>query len=106
MIQVANIFKNIPNILEEELFEGIVSNDKLKIERIVSFGHTTQEFQWYDQEKNEWVILLKSAATLSIENEDDIKLSIGEYINIPAHKRHRVSWTLPNQETIWLAVHY
>ena len=105
-MQINNIFENIPTNLEEEVFENIISNDALKIQRIVSYGHTTEEFQWYDQEDNEWVILLKGAAILSIENEEDINLNIGEYVNIPAHKKHRVSWTLENEETIWLVVHY
>ncbi len=101
-----NIFKNIPTPSQEEFFENILSKNGLKIQRIVSYGHSTQEFEWYDQDDDEWVILLKGAAILSIDNEDDIKLNIGEYLNIPAHKKHRVSWTLENEETIWLAVHY
>lgn len=105
-MQVNNIFKNIPTQFEEEIIENLVSKNGLKVQRIVSYGHVTQEFQWYDQDDNEWVILLKGAAILSMENEDDIELNTGEYINIPAHKKHRVSWTAPNEETIWLAVHY
>jgi cupin 2 domain-containing protein len=105
-VQVNNIFKNIPTNLADESFEDIISKDGLKIEKIISYGHITEEFQWYDQDHDEWVILLKGEATLSFENENAIELSLGEYINIPAHKKHRVSWTLPNKETIWLAVHY
>jgi cupin 2 domain-containing protein len=52
------------------------------------------------------VILLKGEAVISFMDEDDIRLKAGDYINIPAHKKHRVSWTKPDEETIWLAVHY
>jgi len=50
--------------------------------------------------------LLKGEAILSFENEKDIKLIAGDYLNIPALKKHRVSWTLPDAESIWLAVHF
>ena len=102
----SNIFELIPAVLHEELFEELASKSGVKIERIVSFGHITPEFEWYDQEGEEWVILLKGEALLSFVDEDDIRLKAGDYINIPAHKKHRVSWTKPDEETVWLAVHY
>ena len=101
-----NIFESIPKELNEELFEDIIKKDGLKIERIVSFGHTTTEGEWYEQENDEWVILLKGEAILSFEDKDDVKLKAGDYLNISALKKHRVSWTKPNEESIWLAVHY
>ena len=101
-----NIFENIPNELKEELFEDIIKKDGLKIERIVSYGHTTDKFEWYEQKNDEWVILLQGEAILSFEDEPDISLHVGEYINISAMKKHKVSWTRPNEKTIWLAVHY
>lgn len=102
----SNIFESIPNDLKEEFFEEIISKDSLKIERIVSKGHTTTEFEWYDQDSDEWVILLKGEAVLSFENRDDVRLEAGDYLNIPAHTKHKVSWTKPDAETVWLAVHY
>lgn len=101
-----NIFQNIPNHLEDEFFEELISKNGVKIERIVSFGHTTKEFEWYDQSTDEWVILLCGEAVLSFLNEGDIRLKAGDYINIPAHKKHRVSWTKENEKSVWLAVHY
>ena len=106
MLNKSNILDSIPNDLKDELFEEIISKDGLKIEIIVSKGHTTTEFDWYDQDSDEWVILLKGEAVLSFEDEDDVRLKAGDYLNIPAHKKHRVSWTKPNTESIWLAVHY
>ncbi|MCD6433077.1 MAG: cupin domain-containing protein [Sulfurimonas sp.] len=101
-----NIFKNIPPTQKDEFFENIFSKDGLKIERIVSKGHISPEFGWYDQDSDEWVIVLEGEAILSFEDSDDMKLCSGDYINIPAHTKHKVSWTTPEKETIWLAVHY
>lgn len=101
-----NIFDNIPKHLDEELFENLLTKDGLKIQRIISEAHTTPEGKWYDQEDSEWVIVLQGSAIISFEEEEDVKLKVGEYLNIPAHKRHRVSWTDEEQKTLWLAVHY
>jgi cupin 2 domain-containing protein len=102
----SNIFANIPSEIKEELFEDIISNEGLKIERIVSKGHTTTESQWYDEKSNEWVIVLKGEAVLEFEGADEVRLKDGDYINIPARTKHRVSWTKPDAETVWLAIHY
>lgn len=101
-----NIFQDIPKPLEDEFFEELISKNGVKIERIVSFGHTTKEFEWYDQSRDEWVILLCGEAVISFLNEGDVRLKAGDYINIPAHKKHRVSWTKENEKSVWLAVHY
>ena len=101
-----NIFSKIPTDLKEEFFEELASKDGVRIERIISKGHTTTEFEWYDQKSDEWVIVLKGEAILSFEKSEDIKLQEGDYINIPAYTKHRVSWTKPDAETIWLAIHY
>lgn len=101
-----NIFSNIPKPSADEFFDILALKDGVKIERIVSFGHTSNEDEWYDQDKDEWVVLLKGEAVLSFENEADVRLVKGDHIDIPAHKKHRVSWTKEDEETIWLAVHY
>jgi cupin 2 domain-containing protein len=101
-----NIFAEIPEQLPEELFESILKLDNILIERIVSNGHVTPAGQWYDQPGDEWVILLQGQATLLFEkNQQLINLIPGDYLLIPAHTRHRVEWTLPDFNTIWLAVH-
>lgn len=101
-----NIFNHVPETIKEELFEDIISQPNVKIQRIVSQGHTTQEFDWYDQDSDEWVILLQGKAILLFEDEESLTLSTGDYINIPAHKKHKVSYTSKDENTIWLAVHY
>jgi len=101
-----NIFEQIPANLEEEVFEILVQANQLKIERIVSKGHTSPEVGWYDQEQNEWVMVLRGEATVAFENEKPVHLKEGSYIDIAAHKKHKVVKTHKEKETIWLAVHY
>ena len=102
-----NIFSKIPNQLPGEIFEEIISSKTCKIERIISKGHSSPDGYWYDQEKNEWVIVLRGRAQLRFKDHDEvIEFGPGDYINLPAHCKHRVEWTDPNEETIWLAVHY
>ncbi len=52
------------------------------------------------------MLLVKGAAPLMFEGEEPIDLRPGSFVNIPAHRRHRVEWTDPDQPTIWLAIHY
>ena len=102
----SNIFANIPEQLPEELFESLIKQDNVLIERIVSNGHVTPIGEWYDQTGDEWVILLQGQATLLFEkNQRLVRPTPGDYMLIPAHARHRVEWTLPDFNTVWLAVH-
>lgn len=102
----ANIFKNIPDRLPEELIESIFKRDNIQIERIISKGHITPAGQWYDQDWDEWVMLLQGQATLLYEKDNQVfHLNAGDYLLIPAHTKHRVEWTPPGLNTLWLAVH-
>lgn len=104
---MASLLEYIPVDLPEELFETICSTDCVKIERIVSKGHASPEGFWYDQDRNEFVLVMKGSAGLKIEGKDDIVvLKVGDYLNIGSHVRHRIEWTDSSCETIWLAVHY
>ena len=107
MTDVENVFSSIPADIPRELFQDILIAGRFKIERIVSRGHASPEGFWYDQDQNEWVILLKGGAGLRFEGKDDIReLVPGDYVNIPAHVKHRVEWTDPDTETVWIAVMY
>ena len=101
-----NIFDQLPKDLKEEVFEEIINSENIKIERIVSKGHTSPKSGWYEQSKNEWIILLQGEAVLSFDDTSEIRLKAGDYLNIPACSKHKVSWTKPDKETIWLAIHY
>ncbi|WP_299012943.1 cupin domain-containing protein [uncultured Photobacterium sp.] len=102
-----NLFSNIPTNLPEEIFEDIIKTPHVRIERIISKGHTTPVDDWYDQDEHEWVLVVKGEARIRFaDKECEVHLQEGDHINIPAHQRHQVSWTDPEQETIWLAVFY
>jgi cupin 2 domain-containing protein len=78
----------------------------VRIARIVSHGHASPPGHWYDQDDAEWVLVVSGAADLRIEGEaEPRRLDPGDYVFIPAHVRHRVEWTAPDQPTVWLAVH-
>lgn len=90
--------------LGEELFETLAAGDAL-IERIVSTGQTTPEDQWYDQEKDEWVILLQGEAKLLFMEGEEVTLRKGDYLFIRAHEKHRVTYTSSDPPSVWIAVH-
>ncbi len=102
-----NFFADIPDTLPQELIETIHESKNIRIERIVSDGQYSDEGFWYDQEQSEWIIVLSGRARLEFASSDElVELGPGDYLNIPAHCRHRVAWTDPQTKTIWLAVHY
>lgn len=102
-----NLFSNISDSIAEEIFETLVRADHFKLERIISSGQATPPGEWYDQDDNEWVILFSGSAGLLFEGDKEIcVMNPGDYVHIPAHRRHRVEWTDANQKTVWLALHY
>ncbi|MEX0741030.1 MAG: cupin domain-containing protein [Pseudohongiella sp.] len=105
-----NIFSGLPTAPQaEELSHMLAGNlvNGVKIERLVSRGHVTPEDEWYDQTQHEWVVVLEGEAIIAFQGErEDIHLGPGDYVNIPAHCRHRVAWTRPDTNTVWLAVFF
>ena len=101
-----NIFMSLPKESASEVFEILLQDENIKIERIISKGHTSPEAGWYDQEENEWVLVLEGAGTILLEDGRQVTLRKGDFIHIPAHAKHKVVWTDQVRETIWLAVHY
>lgn len=80
-----------------------------RIERIVSKGYASAKDFWYNQDENEWVILIQGQAELIFENEPGnqlvrMPLSKGNYLFIPKHQKHRVEYTSTEPECIWLAI--
>mgnify|MGYP003658629182 CR=1 FL=1 len=105
-INVTNLFDSMPGDLEQEVFSTIVQSENVKVERIVSRGHTSPASGWHDQVENEWVIVLAGEARLLFEDNREVHLLAGGYINIPSHTKHKVIWTPPDIQTVWLAIHY
>jgi cupin 2 domain-containing protein len=107
LTQPANLFAGIPAVLSEEVIEPLVQAGSFRLERIVSAGQATPPGLWYDQARDEWVILLTGSAGLLFESESaPLVLHPGDHVVIPAHRRHRVEWTDSTEKTIWLALHY
>ncbi|WP_042264786.1 cupin domain-containing protein [Paraburkholderia heleia] len=102
-----NLFAGIDRDASEERFDTLVSRDGVVIERIVSTGQASPPGFWYDDAREEWVVLLAGAATLEFEDTavPPRRLLPGDYVHIPAHCRHRVSWTDPSVPSVWLAVY-
>jgi cupin 2 domain-containing protein len=105
---IENLFAHLPDMPEAaERFETLLDRPGLKIERIVSTGHCSPPGFWYDQVNAEWVVVLRGQAVLRIEGEPGPRtLLAGDFIEIPAHRRHRVDATSADGPTVWLAIHY
>jgi len=99
------LLQDLPTSLDEEQVEELLRTPHLRIERIVSTGQASAEGDWYDQSENEWLVLLSGRARLRYEDEDgEIELGSGDAAFIPAHRKHRVTWTSPDEPTVWLAL--
>ncbi len=97
----------MPAKLTDEEIRTLAEAPKTKIERIVSTGQASPPGFWYDQDLDEWVVVLRGRAGLEFEDRDElVEMRAGDWISIPAHERHRVAWTSTDEPTVWLAVHY
>jgi cupin 2 domain-containing protein len=105
--KIKNLFEDVPEKIPEEIFETLIETKSFRLERIISDGQLTPESEWYDEDENEWVILLQGSAALLLEGDKaPIILQPGDYLNLPAHRKHKVLWTDIDRKTIWLAIHY
>lgn len=103
---VKNIFSALPTTPQkDELFETILENEHIKLERIITTGQITPQGQWYDQAQDEWVMLLQGEASILFEEGEEVHLKSGDYILIKAHQKHRVSKVSSQEVCVWLAVY-
>jgi cupin 2 domain-containing protein len=101
-----SLFSHGTSDFDDELIDTMLTGRDFRLLRIVSNGQSTPEGQWLDQDDDEWVVLVKGAAMVRVEGEDKARaLTPGEWLYLPAHCRHRVEWTAPDQPTVWLALH-
>mgnify|MGYP002628158326 CR=1 FL=1 len=99
-----NLLAGLPSDIPEELVDVLVQGKNVRIERIVSTGHRSPDDFWYDQDEHEWVIVLKGEGRLIFKDAEIVSMKLGDHVMIPAHRKHRVEWTSPNEPTVWLAV--
>lgn len=105
-MRAGNLHREIPVELPGELFTTLAGSSSVRIERIVSRGHRSPEDFWYDQEETEFVLVVSGSAELQFEGGATRFLTTGDWLEIPAHTRHRVSSTDAERDTVWLAVFY
>jgi len=107
-IRSGNLLAHLPDAQQAEVVQVLLEQPgSVRIERIVSQGQVTPEGAWYDQDHEEWVLLLTGAAELQLADEVVARrLEPGDWLHLPAYCRHRVVWTAPEQETVWLAMHW
>lgn len=101
-----NLFADLPQAATEELLTPLAAGNRFRLLRVVSTGQATPPDEWYDQPENEWVVLLSGRAGLRIAGETTRELVPGDWMLLPAHRRHRVEWTAQDQPTVWIAVHF
>lgn len=102
-----NLFAGLPRALRRERVRTLVSAPGARLELIVARGHRTPSGTWYDQAWREWVVVLRGRARLRFADERRVhRLRAGDWVDIAAHRRHRVEWTDPARPTVWLALHY
>ena len=103
-----NLFNtaNINLSENKEIIEVLAQGKNLRIERIVSTGQITDSDFWYDQTENEFVTVLQGDAKILIEGKPEIHLTTGDYLLIPAHCRHKVTYTSVSPACVWLVVFF
>ncbi|NLJ82083.1 MAG: cupin domain-containing protein [Bacteroidales bacterium] len=89
---------------KEEIVNLLFTSENIRIERIVSYGQISED--WYNQEENEWVFLLQGNASILFDDGNETHLKAGDSLYIPAHSKHKVSFTSTKPSCIWLAVFF
>jgi cupin 2 domain-containing protein len=101
------LFRPLPDALPEEVTTVLAEGRGVRIERIVSTGQASPPGFWYDQEEHEWVAVLTGSALLRLDGEAKARRLVpGDWVLIPAHRRHRVEATAATGPTVWLAVFF
>ncbi len=99
---IFNLLDNIPSTSKDEIFKTIVSNDNVKIERILSYGQTTPKDYWYDQDEDEFIYIVQGKAKIKYDDETIYTLNTNDSLYIQAHQKHQVIYT--SNPTVWLAI--
>ncbi len=101
------LLSGIADTAAGEVYDTLLETESFKLERIVSNGQCTPEGEWLQESTNEWVLLLSGMADLLFEgDEEPLRLKPGDYVHIPANRRHSVVRTDSEAKTVWIALHY
>jgi len=105
-LKSGNILAELPDARAHEVLDVLLARGGVTLQRIVSHGQATPDGEWYDQDTDEWVVVLIGGAGLEIEGEGSVReLGPGDFVFLPARERHRVAWTSADEPTVWLAIH-
>ena len=97
-----NLYDFSDKQIGKEYIETLFEKQNIRIEKILSDGEISPEGFWYDQFEDEIVFLLKGSAVIEYQNGTSIELKEGDYLELPARKKHRVAKTSKN--CVWLTV--
>ncbi len=98
-----NLLRPLPERGSGEVFDDLPAASGVRVERIVSHGDASPPGEWFDQDDDEWVLVLEGEGELEFANPiERVLLGVGDWIFIPAHRRHRVVRSA--DPTVWLAV--
>ena len=86
--------------------KNILRAQNVRIERIISCGQASAPGFWYEQDEDEWVLVIHGSANITTQNcnsETTLwELGTGDSLFLKAGQKHRVERT--DSLTIWLAV--
>ena len=101
-----NLLAAIPQRASTEAIDKLLERGPVKIERIVSEGHTSPPGFFHEQASHEWRCVVQGRVRLEFEEEGEVELGPGDWLDLPAYKRYRVVWTSDQEPTVWIAVHF
>ena len=87
---------------KEERITVMFEDERIRIEKIESFGVCSPKDFWYDQAEEEWVLLMQGSARLMFDTGETLTLRDGQSFTIPAHVKHRVDET--SADAVWMCV--
>ncbi len=106
VVRAGSVLHGLSEPLAQEQVDELARWPGVRIERIVSMAQASPPGFWYDQAWDEWVCVISGSAAVLIDGESGPReLRAGDWLELPAHVRHRVEWTDARQATVWLAVH-
>src|SRR4030095_13514991 len=95
-----NVFAKRSQRIDHEDFLTLFETSSTKDERIISHSHSSPPGFWYDQNWDEWVIVMRGSATLEFEGNALVELKQGDYVTIAKHVKHRVANTAPENGVV------
>ena len=100
---IENLLQIAPASSRGEEVRNLLECEEVRLEHIISQGEGSPEGFWYEQEQDEWVLLLAGTATLEFSEDRALLLRAGDALTLPAGMKHRVAACSPDAR--WLALH-